>query len=431
MTAHDGFTRLLDTWLAEEGMPTTPDYLDRVLDRTSTTRQRPAWLSPGRWLPMDTTALDPRAYSVPPALRYGLLAVLLIILAAAAVALYAGSQQRRLPPPFGPAANGQIYFDADGAIVVTESDGTGRHTIDVGVPAAGPSLSLDGTKFMFVAVNPSEVAGDRVYIANADGSNPHLISGDLPLDIDPGFSPSWSPDGSRIVFGAYSQGSNQLFVAETDGSGVRPLGDPNAFGTDRTWNASYGRQNPKWSTTGDWIAFIALPPSGDPLLAVIRPDGTDEHVLPASAGAGNGLRGTQLWSPDDTNRLLYGIGFTDEGLGDAIAVMDVDTGVETILSDQPGITEHRGAWSPDGTRIAYHSGDDIAVINADGTGRSVLPDRLSQGSIAWSPDGAWLFGKSASDDELMAIDAAGKQPPIVIPVDGAESGVSSWQRLAP
>ena len=45
-----------------------------------------------------------------------------------------------------------------------------------------------------------------------------------------------------------------------------------------------------------------------------------------------------------------------------------------------------------------------------------LPDKLSVGSIGWSPDGMWIYGKSPDEREVVAIDAAGKQPPIVIPL---------------
>ncbi|HEY6570739.1 MAG TPA: hypothetical protein VIZ22_10630 [Candidatus Limnocylindrales bacterium] len=422
MTTRDGFTRLVDTWLAEEGVQTTPDYLDEVLDRTSTSRQRPAWLSPGRWLPVDTTTLNPRAYSIPPAVRYGLVAVLLIIATVAALALYAGSQRPRVPAPFGPATNGRIYFDVDGAIVVTNADGSGRQTLDIGIAASGPYLSPDGTSLAFVSVDPVDMAGDTIVVAGADGSNARPIAGaDLRLDIDPAFNPTWSPDGAELAFGAFHDGAFKLFVAKADGSGVRALGDRDL----------YGRQNPEWSTSGDWIAFMALPETGDPLLAVIRPDGSGERTLPTSPGAGDGFRGWQLWAPDDTNRLLYGIGNTADGLGDAMATMDVNAGTETILSDVAGTVEHRGAWSPDGKRIAFHLGDDIAVVNADGTGLVRLPDRLSGGSIGWSPDGEWIYGKSPSDREVSAIDASGKRPPIVILLDGAETGVFSWQRIAP
>lgn len=421
MTTRDGFTRLVDTWLAEEGVLTTPEYLDEVLVRTSAARQRPAWLSPGRWLPVDTTTLNPRAYSIPPVVRYGLLAALLIALVAGAVALYAGAQRHRVPAPFGPAANGRIYFDVDGAIVTANPDGSGRQTIEVGMLASAPYLSPDGTKLAFVSVDPTNVDRDTFVVADADGSNPHKISGDLNLDIDPAFNPTWSPDGTRLAFASRHEGYDELFVANADGSGVKAIGD---------WSL-YGRSNPEWSTSGDWIAFMASPATGAPFLAVIKPDGTREHRLPASDGAGDGFRGWQLWAPDLTNRLLYGIGNTADGEGDAMAIMDVDTGVESIVSDVPGTVEHRGAWSPDGKRIAFHLGDDIAVVNADGTGLVRLPDTLSSGSIGWSPDGEWIYGKSPSDRVISAIDASGKRPPIVVVLDGAETGVFSWQRTAP
>ena len=74
--------------------------------------------------------------------------------------------------------------------------------------------------------------------------------------------------------------------------------------------------------------------------------------------------------------------------------MNVDTGVETIISDVPGVEEHRGAWSPDASRIAFHLGDKIAVVNTDGTGLITLPDKLSAGPIGWSPDGSRIYGNS-------------------------------------
>ena len=420
MTARDGFTRLVDTWLAEEGTPTTPDYLDLVLDRTSTTRQRPVWLSPGRWLPVNTTTLNPRAWSIPPVARFGLLTALLIALAIAAVALYAGSQRHRVPSPFGPAANGQLYFDVDGTVVATNPDGSGRRIVDVGVRASGPYLSPDGTRMAFVALYPENGFRERVLVADSDGSSSHVISGDLSLDIDPTINPTWSPDGSQLAFGALHEGRDELFVANADGSGVHSLGDPDL----------YWRANPEWSPSGDWIAFKATLMTEPPFIAVIRPDGTDEHRVPASAGAGDGFRGFQLWAPDLTHRLLYSVGDTQD-LGDAMAVMNVDTGVETIISDVPGVEEHRGAWSPDASRITFHLGDKIAVVNADGTGLITLPDKLSADAIGWSPDGSRIYGTSQGGDALVAIDASAKHLPIVVPFNGTEAGVFSWQRTAP
>ena len=153
-------------------------------------------------------------------------------------------------------------------------------------------------------------------------------------------------------------------------------------------------------------------------------------------GAGAGLRGSQLWAPDLTNRLVYAIGVRDEldragfNLGDAIATMDVDTGVETILSDVPGTVEHHPAWSPDGSQIAFHLGDPDRGRQGGRHGRRVLDDVLSTGPIGWSPDGSWVLGKSTHEDDVEAIDGVDDRAPVLIPLDGAEAGVFSWQRIA-
>ncbi len=44
------------------------------------------------------------------------------------------------------------------------------------------------------------------------------------------------------------------------------------------------------------------------------------------------------------------------------------------------------AWSPDGTRIAFHTGDGVYVVNADGTGLARLPGPPGE-DPSWSPDG--------------------------------------------
>ena len=426
MTAHDGFTRLLDTWLAEEGAELTPDYLGDVLGRMTTTRQRPAWASLERWLPVTTTIHRARAISLPPTARYVLLAAILAIVALAALVLYAG-QRHTVPAPFGPAANGRIYFDLNGKIVSTNAAGRDLQTLTVStLPASAPYLSPDGTTFAFVVTDPSQVAGDSQWVADLDGSHARRISGDGPMDIDPAFNPTWSPDSRQLAFGAYVGGVHQLFVGNADGSGVRALGDPVVGSVAHAWT------NPEWAPSGDWIAFGDETPFVDFALAVIHPDGTGYHRLPTSLMAGEGFRGTQLWAPDLTNRVLYALGADGEWQGKQIAWMDVDTGAETIVSDVPGLEQHRAAWAPDGKRIAFHLGDDMALANPDGSNVVVLKEPMLGGRMtAWSPDGAWLFGIGVDDGTLFLIDPHEVQAPIAIPLVGNGAGLITWQRLAP
>ena len=86
MTTNDVFGRNLSTWLHEDAEHHVPDHLAEVLQRTAATRQRPAWSSLERWLPMDTT-LRPRTLPLPSAGRLLLVAALLILAALAVIAI--------------------------------------------------------------------------------------------------------------------------------------------------------------------------------------------------------------------------------------------------------------------------------------------------------------------------------------------------------
>lgn len=426
MTAHDGFTPRLETWLAEEGVELTPDYLGDVLARTTSTRQRPAWASLERWLPVTTTLDRARAVNIPPAARYALIAAVLAIVAIAALVLYAG-QQRSVPAPFGPAANGRIFFDGGGVIRSADPDGRDIRTLAVSsLPASAPYLSPDGTMFAFVINDPTSATGDAQWIAGVDGSHARKISGDGSMVIDPAFNPTWSPDSTQLAFGAVVDGRRVLLVGNADGSGVRMLGDPSIDGATHEWT------NPEWAPSGDWIAFGDSVPDVDFALSVIHPDGTGYHRLPTSLMAGNGFRGTQLWAPDLTNRVLYALGATEDTQGEKVAWMDVDTGHQTIVSEVPGLEQHRGAWSPDGKRIAFHLGDGIALADPDGRNRTLLNERLlGPTTTAWSPDGAWLFGMGTDGKTVVLVDPKEVKAPIRIPIGGDGAGFFTWQRLAP
>ena len=56
MTAFERFEREIPSLMDEIAPPRLPDYLDDMLRQTGRTRQRPAWASPERWLPMDVIA---------------------------------------------------------------------------------------------------------------------------------------------------------------------------------------------------------------------------------------------------------------------------------------------------------------------------------------------------------------------------------------
>jgi len=85
MTPIDRFERQLPAALTDLADPRTPDYLIDILGQTARTRQRPAWVNPGRWNPM--SGLMAR-----PALLAAIAAVIIVLVGGAFLA-----SRRELP----------------------------------------------------------------------------------------------------------------------------------------------------------------------------------------------------------------------------------------------------------------------------------------------------------------------------------------------
>ncbi|MBF8290665.1 MAG: hypothetical protein HW391_1633 [Chloroflexi bacterium] len=119
MISNDRFDRELVAALGDLAPLRSPDYLSDILGRTARTRQRPAWASLERLLPMDIATKVAGAMTFPWR-RLALIAVLGLLLAVA-TAIYSGSQ-REFPaaPPFGLAGNGLVAYETNGDIFVSD-----------------------------------------------------------------------------------------------------------------------------------------------------------------------------------------------------------------------------------------------------------------------------------------------------------------------
>lgn len=123
----------------------------------------------------------------------------------------------------------QIAFSRDG-IRVMNVDGSGERLLvapgfrkdtydpwDMGVamprwsPAGGPA----GGRIAFVHLGEGDWEPQQIYIVDMDGSRPRTLSG-TPLFRNAESDPSWSPDGSRVVFWSYWYGITT--VDANDGS---------------------------------------------------------------------------------------------------------------------------------------------------------------------------------------------------------------------
>jgi len=85
-----------------------------------------------------------------------------------------------------------------------------------------PVWSPDGREISFSAESGELSDPTQIWVMDADGSNPSQLT------TEGGTEPSWSPDGSRIVFSRYNpwefgERNGRLWIMNADGSGKRQL----------------------------------------------------------------------------------------------------------------------------------------------------------------------------------------------------------------
>lgn len=192
---------------------------------------------------------------------------------------------RHYYPSMAPDGKSVVYsqFREVNVFEIYEMDlltGTPRRLTDrLGVLNA-PEISPDGKRIVFTCWTV-ESDQDQVWVMSRDGGNPHeLFQGD-------GWDPTWSPDGTKILFASDRGGQTQLYVGNLDGSNVHRISNlPNLRGRS-DWSSenliatysgeAWGRnifvmnadgsnareispphgnsQGPSFSPDGRWIAF--------------------------------------------------------------------------------------------------------------------------------------------------------------------------------
>jgi TolB protein len=456
MTQRDDLDQLLSAWLDDPFTPPAPRYLTDVLERTRHTRQRPAWASLERWLPMADNVLQPTT-AAPRRLVWILLIALLVV--ALATAAIIGSRLFMSTPviPQGDAAVlafGSWVFDDSGAqsggeIFTVRADGSDLRQLTSGAGLrSDPLWSPDGTRIAYRDWRP-ETASESVVVMDADGENQRTLAtydASATYCVTGGEGESngmaWSPDGSSLIFptSPACRSRFELFIVATDGSS--PAMALLAPGTDGLF--------PVWSPDGKRIAMLGSEGGATAALYVVDV-GSDgglagglqpRRISPVAptlfdpgpgADLSNAYDGPR-WSPD----------------GSELAVAD-PTGVVVMQADgsDPRLVATPGfnpSWSPDGRSIAFHRTVDPSeywlgrpctvrtwIVDTGGTNERRL-DTLGDGcgpAPLWSPDGTKVSGISivqTADDQSpefhVGIDTVDGSHPIVALPEGRPG---SWQ----
>jgi TolB protein len=146
---------------------------------------------------------------------------------------------------------------------------TKNHGIDV-----SPSWSPDGKRLVYV----SDIAGNpHIYMLTSKGGIPKRLTYKGKYNA----TPVWSPDGERIVFSRMKSGKFNIWSMNADGSDQRQL----------TFTGN--NESPSWSPDSRYIAFSFSKDGNTSELYIMRHDGTGRIKIPI--GLDN--LGSPSWSP--------------------------------------------------------------------------------------------------------------------------------------
>ena len=352
-----------------------------------------------------------------------------------------------------------------------------------------PVWSPDGTRIAFASDrNSGSVEVMDIWVMDIVADQAGVISGvnHLQLTTDPAQDnyPSWSPDGSEILFWT-NRATSGLWAVASDGlSPARDLAIPDTGSTPAypSWQPTsvvavvsrfldfgavlLNSVSPPQSfvvtngtattlTVSD-IASDSADFSASPSAFSLAPGGlqtVDVALTPAAVGWRPAtLTVTHDGGPAEVFR-MQGIGSMAAPTGDLEADTkivfasnaDGDWDIYTVNPDGSGLqnrtndssdTDWRPRWSPDGSQIVFQSDRDldldfdIYTMDADGSnvfnvtqdteGAPAASDRMPD----WSPDGSKIVFVSdrGTDLDIYTIDSAGLGP--VIPLTGGQGNHS-------
>jgi len=271
-------------------------------------------------------------------------------------------------------ASTQIAFIRGGAGVkelwVMDYDGANQHKVtSLGTVSLTPHWSPDSSRIAFTCFEPvSGVVSAQICMYSLDLGKPVSFARFRGTNN----SPTWSPDGSQVMFSSSMQGGDPALYV-TDASGNRPK--------RLTFNSRGADTSPAWNPkTGQLVAFVS-DRGGTPQLYLMNSDGTNTQKLDLPD---MGYVIDPAWSP---NGQLLAFSWRRPSGNYDIYIMDVSSRQIRELTRDQGRNE-RPCWAPDGRHLVFESTRggtrQIWTMLADGSSPHQLTTSGHNESPNWS-----------------------------------------------
>jgi hypothetical protein len=246
----------------------------------------------------------------------------------------------------------------------------GRPAVDLVMRGHSPSWSPDGLRIVYTRLGPCGLSCGNEGLSIAEASGGAASARQLTSDASDG-DPAWSPDGATIAF---TRGTRLYRIKPSDGQ-------PEPFHAQPPLLDAY---EPAWSPDGTRLAFRCSD-LGNGNICVINADGSGFQRLTNNAD----WEDEPAWSPDGG-----ALAFSQaQSSGWTVVVMTLATGETRAIT--PGSDP---SWSPDGRRIVFIDYDlidipyegpqlmvlGLSTIRVDGSGRAPLTRGFDK-DPAWNP----------------------------------------------
>ena len=261
-------------------------------------------------------------------------------------------------------ARTRILFERGERLWVVDSDGESAVPVsDAGI-CKTPAWNAAATMIAYVCLRPAQVVVQDVSTRRA-----HTVASGSGSYT----SPTFSPDGARIVYAHGVDDGFDIYESPVSGGGATRI------------SAGRGSDNvqPSFSPDGHRIAFMSGRP-GHPEIYTMDADGTDPELLTPLSFGENAHRASPDWSPD--GRL---VAFHSQ-VGASFQVMTInlrDKGMKQLTSDGENKDP---SWAADARHLVFVSNrtgtKQLWVLDVEsGRARQLTHGSAVGNSPAWSP----------------------------------------------